>query len=75
MIRFDINGVYKVDNIFKVEGFPRTVTVYGKTVNGSEIYLITDMGRFVLYETNDYEYTLLGDTDMSPKVIALDKVK
>ena len=75
MTRFDINGVYKVYNIFKIAGFPKTITVYGKTINGPDIYLITDIGRFVLYETNDYEYTLLGSTDMSPKVVATDKVK
>ena len=75
MKRFDINGTYKVDNIFKLEGVPKTIVVYGKSVEGPDIYLITDKGRFVLYETNDYEYTILGDSDMSPKVIALDKIK
>ena len=75
MIRFDINGVYKVDNVFKVKDAPEKVIVYGKTINGPDIYLITDVGRFVLYETDNYEYTLLGDSDKSPKVIALDKLK
>ena len=75
MTRFDVNGTYKVDNIFKLKGVPRTIVVYGKSVDGSDIYLITDIGRFVLYETDDYEYTILGDTDIGPKVSALDKIE
>ena len=75
MTRFDINGVYKVDNIFEIEGFPKTITVYGKTINGPDIYLITDIGRFILYETDDYEYMLLGNSETSPRVMSTDKVK
>ena len=74
MIRFEINGSYRVIDIFRVGNVPSTITVYGRSINGPDMYLITDIGRFLLHESDDHEYIVLGGTDISPTASSNDRL-